>query len=416
MVRGTTRPSGASPVDQNRLLREIAEGAYDHLSGQDAALGLNRSLFHCTTLDAVVDVLAEKLDGLGVGRCFVVLHQRPLRTAAGDPPGPGRLLLDFREGKAHPPPQGWFPTRLLLPEDLRHQIGTGALMVQALSAGGRELGYVLFERGWGPVKVGEVLLQDLSRTLEAISSTEQLQLHAVELEELVQRRTHELAEEVTTRRRAEVELQRANTELQRLLKRDGLTSIANRAAFESHLADHWRRLEGAEHGERKLALLMIDIDAFKQYNDHYGHVRGDQALRTVASCLHSAVREPADLACRYGGEEFAVLLPDSGARAALAVAKRFHGLLAKAAVPHAASPVAPRLTASTGIAVSRTGDGNGPTGLVEAADRALYRAKALGRDRIVLSGSAEPADPATLQDKGTARAAVRGPLERSASG
>jgi diguanylate cyclase (GGDEF)-like protein len=160
---------------------------------------------------------------------------------------------------------------------------------------------------------------------------------------------------------------------------DGLTRIANRTAFQQHLD----RFGHGDPSERpSLALLFVDVDQFKAYNDEYGHVMGDEALCAVAACLAQAVRYPDDLACRWGGEEFAALLPGSGSEDALVVAERFMVLLNDAHIPHAGSTVADRLTASVGIAVVATDRPVDSAALITAADRALYRAKELGRNRI----------------------------------
>ncbi len=139
---------------------------------------------------------------------------------------------------------------------------------------------------------------------------------------------------------------------------------------------------------------MADVDEFKAYNDHYGHVLGDDALRTVAACLDQSVRESHDLACRYGGEEFAVVLPDGGVDGAVRVAERFRELLAGFGIPHAASGVAPTLTVSIGVATARPLPGTHPNDVIGAADRALYLAKELGRDRVVVDAASHdlPAD------------------------
>ena len=369
------------------------------LAGQDAILGTNRALLRCRSLGQVVDALAERLDHLGLGRCFLAIQDRLLD--GGDihaaPGGPVRLVLDFRGGRAHPPPSEPFPSHRLLPDALRGELGTGVLAVQALTAGDAEFGYVLFEQTGGQMTVSEMLHTDLSRTLEAIFGTLQLREHAAGLQQVIARRTDELKAEVDTRRRAQqdlqlanLELQRANDELRRSLMLDGLTRIANRSAFERHLDHHWRAQR--DTGD-ELALLMVDVDLFKAYNDYYGHVRGDETLCTFAALLQQSVCDPSDLACRYGGEEFALVLPRSGHAAARAVAARFRALLAEAGIRHAASPVAGVVTASIGVAVATARPGTGPEWVVEAADRALYRAKALGRDRVAVDGVGEPLLP-----------------------
>ncbi|NLT56484.1 MAG: diguanylate cyclase [Actinomycetales bacterium] len=380
VIRGFTYPSGASLADRLATVTDMAQEACDQLAVQDAVLGLSRHIHHCATLDEVVEVLVTQFDELGINRCFVALREDAAQPSVDDHEVAVRLVLDYRDGRLHTPLPGPFPARLLLPVELHGELAVGALMMQPLSVAGQEFGYLLFERVGGHVKASEALHQDLSLTLEALFITDQLRNQAARLEALVSRRTRELESEVATRQRAEAELKLANDELHRLLMRDGLTRIANRSAFQRHLEHHWQLhlREG-----RDLALLMIDIDAFKNYNDHYGHLGGDNALRVVASCLNEAVREPQDLACRYGGEEFAVLLPEATADSALAVARRFQTLLAAEAIPHAASPVSDVVTVSIGVAMARNTGGAQWQSLVEAADRALYRAKALGRDRIV---------------------------------
>jgi diguanylate cyclase (GGDEF)-like protein len=270
----------------------------------------------------------------------------------------------------------------LLPDELRGELAEGVLAVLPIMAGARELGYVMLERMSGYGLVRQALHLDLSRTLEAVISAEKLRERAENLELLIAARTRELTSEVDARRRAEQRLRAANTELRQSLLLDGLTRIANRVAFQQHLDHNLREMADAG-GE--LALLMIDLDLFKKYNDHYGHVAGDKALQTIACCLTKSIRRREDLACRYGGEEFAIVLPDCGLRQAIAVALRLRRLIAEAAIPHELSPVSAVATASIGVAVVRPTPGMHPETLVMAADEALYRAKELGRDRICIA-------------------------------
>ena len=174
-------------------------------------------------------------------------------------------------------------------------------------------------------------------------------------------------------------LRAANAELRRLASLDGLTHIANRSAFEERLASSW---EDHRRRHAPLALLLCDIDAFKAYNDTYGHPAGDATLTTVARAFASAARSNADLAARYGGEEFALLLPDCGVEEAAAVARRVGDAVRALAIDHRSSDVAAHVTISTGIAVTVPGAGEQPDVLVGRADEALYRAKAQGRDRV----------------------------------
>ena len=336
-----------------------------HVAARDAVLGLNRVMNRCRSMDRVATALASRLDNLGIRRCFLAVYE----SVGSEIPVTGeraRLILDYRDGKTTPVDDEVFPTHQLLPEPLRTELQQGMIVLQPLSGLDRDLGYVLYEQVRGVTRVAEALRHDLSRTLDSVASTQSLEDHAATLEALVAQRTQEL--------------KRANAELQRSLMVDGLTRIANRIAFERHLEAQWKELDG-----RELALLILDVDLFKAYNDRYGHVHGDEALKIVASCLQESARHPGDLATRYGGEEFAVVLPDSGVEAASAVATRFRALLAEAAIPHSASSVAPVVTASIGIAVARVRPGLSLAVVVNAADQALYRAKALGRNRIAFA-------------------------------
>ena len=167
--------------------------------------------------------------------------------------------------------------------------------------------------------------------------------------------------------------------LQQLSLTDAMTGLTNRRGFDERLA---LELSNKCRGERKLALLMLDVDHFKLYNDHYGHPAGDAALQLVAQVLQAALRRAGDLAARIGGEEFALLLPETDADGVQEVVKRLREQLQQLALPHAASPVAPVLTLSMGIAFA---DDETPAALMARVDRALYQAKQDGRDRAVLA-------------------------------
>jgi diguanylate cyclase (GGDEF)-like protein len=179
--------------------------------------------------------------------------------------------------------------------------------------------------------------------------------------------------------------------LQRLTTEDALTGLANRRLFDLSLEKEWRR---ARRASEPLSLLMMDVDHFKRYNDHYGHVTGDSCLRAVASILNLGAVRAGDLVARYGGEEFAVLLPATGADDALAFAGRMVERVYGLSLPHAASPTAACVTISAGVVTvlpSVVGDtGRDPLeqaylDLVNAADQALYAAKAAGRNRALTS-------------------------------
>lgn len=177
----------------------------------------------------------------------------------------------------------------------------------------------------------------------------------------------------------EQQLAAANAQLALLSTTDGLTGIGNRRHFDERLGNEWAR--GARQ-KIPLALLLVDIDYFKRYNDHYGHVAGDACLRQVAQTLARCVRRADELAARYGGEEFVLLLPGSSLDDARAVAQCCMDEIARMALPHATSSTAERLTVSIGIASLRPIAGKDPSILVDAADAALYRAKKAGRNQF----------------------------------
>ncbi|WP_298209772.1 GGDEF domain-containing protein [Acidovorax sp.] len=185
--------------------------------------------------------------------------------------------------------------------------------------------------------------------------------------------------DVTQLVRKEQELAAANAKLALLSTTDGVTGIGNRRRFDERLAAEWLRC-GRHH--LPLAVVLIDIDHFKLYNDHYGHLAGDECLRTVAQLLQANIRRADEVAARYGGEEFVLLLPNTLAADAVTVAQRCMESLRDAALAHPRSPTAPIVTISLGIA-SAVPDAQGrPDSLVQSADAALYRAKHGGRNRL----------------------------------
>jgi diguanylate cyclase (GGDEF)-like protein len=178
----------------------------------------------------------------------------------------------------------------------------------------------------------------------------------------------------------EMALQKANEELQRLAALDDLTQIANRRRFDERLADEWRR---ARRDNAVMAVILCDIDFFKLYNDTYGHVKGDEALYAVAQAISAVLKRPMDLVARYGGEEFALVLPKTDLPGATRVAREIKAAVEALQIPHEASRISPFITLSFGVA-ARIPIGEKPSKtLVEQADKALYKAKARGRDQIV---------------------------------
>ncbi|MFY3385601.1 PAS-domain containing protein [Paracidovorax sp. MALMAid1276] len=177
----------------------------------------------------------------------------------------------------------------------------------------------------------------------------------------------------------EQELAAANAQLALLSTTDGVTGIGNRRRFDERLATEWQRC--GRH-QTPLSVILVDIDHFKLYNDHYGHLAGDECLRHVAQLLQGMTRRADEVAARYGGEEFVLLLPDVPQADAIAMARRCMAGLRDAALAHARSPTAPVITLSMGIATMVPRADRGSDTLVQAADAALYRAKSAGRNRF----------------------------------
>ncbi|MEN3802379.1 membrane-associated sensor domain-containing protein [Aeromonas veronii] len=169
-------------------------------------------------------------------------------------------------------------------------------------------------------------------------------------------------------------------QLDQLAKQDPLTGVANRRHFNIELE---RALAHSQQNGAPLSLILIDVDYFKCFNDHYGHQVGDMCLKEVAQALNRAVRTPSDLVARYGGEEFVLLLPNTDRQTASSVAKRLQDGLASLQLEHLASDVASWVTVSQGIATLLPGES--ASQLLERADQALYRAKELGRNQFCVA-------------------------------
>jgi diguanylate cyclase (GGDEF)-like protein len=172
-------------------------------------------------------------------------------------------------------------------------------------------------------------------------------------------------------------LQRANEELYRLATIDPLTGLLNRRSMVESLNREWRR---SEREGVPLSIILIDVDAFKKFNDHYGHLAGDECLREVASALKESIVRPGDLVARFGGEEFVVILPNTDLDGAIDVAERLRSAVEGKQMPHAASPCGQLVTISLGVAERQ--DCKTTDELISQADNQLYEAKAAGRNRV----------------------------------
>ena len=188
-----------------------------------------------------------------------------------------------------------------------------------------------------------------------------------------------VARDITECKAVELELREANHKLEILSNIDGLTQIANRRCFDFHLQIEWLRLI---REFRPLSLIMVDVDKFKQYNDYYGHLAGDDCLLRVAQAMQQVISRSSDLLARYGGEEFAIILPNTNLEGAIVVAKKIQEKISLLNIPHAYSEVKPIITVSLGIASIIPNSELQPDKLVARADRELYYAKQHGRDFI----------------------------------
>ncbi len=199
-------------------------------------------------------------------------------------------------------------------------------------------------------------------------------------EALLQETNFALEQEITERKQVERELKLKTELLEKLSMQDGLTGIANRRYFDQRAEVEWKR---ALRTGLPLSLILIDIDHFKQYNDHYGHGAGDDCLRQVAQALAHCGERPLDLVARYGGEEFVALLPETESDGALHLAEQMRVAVEALAIPHARSSAGSVVTLSIGVATHRPDQAKTDLRhLQECADQALYRAKHQGRNQV----------------------------------
>jgi len=174
-------------------------------------------------------------------------------------------------------------------------------------------------------------------------------------------------------------LAEANRDLQKLSTLDGLTGIANRRGFDETILKEWQR---AIRSSKPISLVMLDIDFFKLYNDHYGHQGGDDCLKSVADRLNEDLHRETDFLARYGGEEFSVILPDTDLDGAIKVAEAMRESIQSMKIPHAKSNISAFVSISIGVSSVVPQQGTNPDDLISAADQTLYMAKEDGRNRV----------------------------------
>ncbi len=209
----------------------------------------------------------------------------------------------------------------------------------------------------------------LAQALEKLQESQiQLEEYAFTLEKKIAERTSDL--------------ETANLQLQRLAAIDGLTQVANRRCFDEYWLQQWSLLQ---EEKLSLSLILMDVDYFKNYNDHYGHLAGDECLRQVAQGISKLLMRPQDLVARYGGEEFVVILPHTPIEGAKKVAECIISIIYDLNLVHAESQVSDRISLSIGVACVVPNTDLSWEMPISLADRALYQAKQEGRNRIVLA-------------------------------
>ena len=227
-------------------------------------------------------------------------------------------------------------------------------------------------------KAADAMIRALRNTYQVVSKLSMELISANRfLEERVVSRTAEL-------KKTNEALQIANQKLEVYSQTDGLLGIANRHYLDSRLQAEWNR---AIREQTALGLLMIDVDYFKNYNDHYGHLAGDSCLQAVAKAAGGRLVRAVDLLARFGGEEFAVVLPNTSNNGVLNVAQGICEAVAQLKIPHARSVVAEYVTVSIGAVSILPGRNSSPNEAVAAADQALYAAKEQGRNRVCLAAA-----------------------------
>ncbi len=189
-----------------------------------------------------------------------------------------------------------------------------------------------------------------------------------------------LQQEIEQRKQTEAQLAKANDHLRRLVNLDALTQVANRYCFDDYFERTWMRLQ---REKLSLSLILCDVDYFKNFNDHYGHQVGDGCLHQIAQAIEQGTKRPADLVARYGGEEFAVILPSTTLEGAQQVCDDMRANIERLQIPHVASQASEAVTVSFGIVSTVPTPEIAPNLLIEAADKALYKAKSQGRNTTV---------------------------------
>jgi diguanylate cyclase (GGDEF)-like protein len=333
-------------------------------------------------IPALTRNIVRFLPDLGLSRCYIALFETHEPTICET----AQLVLAFEHGEAQPVDSKVFSSKNLLPATMQDRLH-GHLYLQPLYVNHAQYGWIMFELEQQQAFYFDALRQTLSSGIHNAMQAKRLQDYTSILETRIQERTQaletsndQLRAENTERRLTQEALRAANAQLRRATLQDGLTGVSNRAALDDYLE---RQLRSLQRSQVPLTFVMCDIDFFKLYNDHYGHLAGDRTLRNVAQVIKQNLLRSEDMIARYGGEEFALVLPNTDLERAKHVIERIQQTLADLNIPHNASPMTKRLTLSMGAISLIPNKTLAMHDLIHTADLGLYEAKAAGRNTVI---------------------------------
>jgi diguanylate cyclase (GGDEF)-like protein len=344
--------------------------------------GFDVALMSEANIPAVTRNVVRFLPDLGLDRCYIALFE----TYGAMVCDTAHLVLAFENGLAQPFDPMPFATRNLLPESMQQRLN-GHLYLQPLFVNDEQYGWMMVEVSNQQAFYFEALHQTLSGGIHNAVQAKRLSEYTGFLEARISERTQELEAsndqlraENAERRLTQDALRTANAQLRQATLQDGLTGVSNRAALDDYLE---RQLRSQRRNRQPLTFVMCDIDFFKPYNDHYGHLAGDHRLRQVAQAIKQSLLRSEDMVARYGGEEFALVLPNTDLEHAKHVIERIQKALKDLDIPHRASPTSTRLTLSMGAISLIPDDSCEMHNLIQTADLGLYEAKANGRNTVI---------------------------------
>lgn len=344
--------------------------------------GFDIALMSDANIPALIRNIARFLPELGLNRCYVALFE----TFGPSICDTAHLVLSFGHGQVMPLDATPFPSRNLMPASMQDHLNEH-LHLQPIFVNDQQYGWMMVETSDQIGFYFEALHQTLCSGIHNVVQAKRLQDYTGILETRISERTlaletsnDQLRAENAERRLTQDALRAANAQLRQATLQDGLTGVSNRAALDDYLE---RQLRSGQRHQQPLTFVLCDIDYFKNYNDHYGHLAGDRTLRDVAQTIHKSLLRSEDMVARYGGEEFALVLPDTNLEDAQHVIERIQRNLANLNIAHKTSSTAARLTLSMGAISLLPDESCGILELIHTADLGLYEAKAAGRNTVI---------------------------------